>query len=149
MELQNLYMKMSNDNAKMYILVSEINCGQEIKYKLVTDGAEAFAEALSTIMKIVYGIDHQFDVQNLFEHVNKASSQLQICMLQVVSQPNEIGQRQVYATIKCRPMFMNTVALIEEYKVRPRYHFNYIIPAKDNKPFDGDRLHVLSSCKFM
>lgn len=146
MELQNLYMVM---NDKQSILVSEINCGQEIRYKLVTDGAEAFAEALSTIMKIVYGIGHQFDVQNLFEHVNKASSQLQICMLQIVGQPNEIDQRHVYMIVECRPMFMNTIALIEEYEVRPRYHFNYVISAKDDKPFDDDRLHVLSSCKFM
>lgn len=140
MELQNLYMVM---NDKQSILVSEINCGQEIRYELVTDGAEAFAEALSTIMKIVHGIDHQFNVQNLFDHVNKASSQLQICMLQVVSQPNEIGQRHVYMIVKCRPMFMNTVALIEQYEVRPRYHFNYVIPVKDDKQFDDDRLHCL------
>lgn len=139
MELQNLYMVM---NDKQSILVSEINCGQAIRYKLVTDGAEAFAEALSTIMKVIYGIDHQFDVQNLFEHVNKASSQLQICMLQIVSQPNEIEQRYVYMIVECRPMFMNTIALIEEYEVRPRYHFNYVISAKDDKPVD-DNLHCL------
>lgn len=141
MELQNLYMAMNDE--KQSILVSEINCGHEIKYKLVTNGAEAFAEALSTIIKIVYGIDHQFDVRNLFEHVNKANSTQQICMLQVVGQANDIDVRQVYMIVECRPMFMNTVSLVEEYEVRPRYHFNYIIPAKDDKPFADNRLHGL------
>lgn len=123
------------------ILVSEINCCSEIRYKLITDSAEQFALQLSDMMQIVHGIRHKFDVKSLFDNIQKAVKYQQIIMLQIVGHLTEDSGRHLYAIIECRPMYLNKISVFEEYEVRPRYHVNYEIPEADDKSFNDNNLH--------